>query len=158
MGGPALDQKAIDAQKRYQQLVKEIEPKPQVGRDLWRAFLVGGVFSIIAQALFDFFTRVEPSDGEVVASTQAALILLGALLTGLGVYDKIAEWGGAGAAVPITGFANTMVAAAMDFRREGFILGLGCKMFIIAGPILVYGAIAGFCAGLARVLILGLFP
>lgn len=152
-----MDQKDIDAQQRYQQMVKQSGPQPKVARDLFRAFVVGGAISIIAQLLLDFFTNIEPTQSEAVAATQAGLILLGAILTAFGVYDKIAEWGGAGAAVPITGFANTMVAAAMDYRREGFILGLGCKMFTVAGPILVYGAAAGFCAGLIRVLLLGLF-
>lgn len=150
-----MQQKDIQAQQNYQRLVKELGPKPNVLRDLCRAFLVGGVFSILAQVLFDLFSKVEPSEGEAVAAAQAGMILVGAILTGFGIYDRIAEWGGAGAAVPVTGFANTMVAAAMDFHREGFILGLGCKMFIIAGPILVYGVVAGFIAGLLKVLVLG---
>lgn len=151
-----MQQKDIQAQKDYQRLVKELGPKPKIARDLWRAFLLGGTFSILAQVLFDLFSKVEPSEGEAVAAAQAGMILVGAILTGFGVYDNIAEWGGAGAAVPVTGFANTIVAAAMDFHREGFILGLGSKMFIIAGPILVYGVVAGFFAGLIKVLVLGL--
>jgi len=152
-----MDKKDIEAQKRYQQMVKKTEPKPKVANDLFRAFVVGGAISIIAQLLLDFFTKIEPTQNEAVAATQAGLILLGAILTACGIYDEIADWGGAGAAVPITGFANTMVAAAMDYRREGFILGIGCKMFTVAGPILVYGAAAGFFSGLVRVLVLSLF-
>ena len=84
------------------------------------------------------------------------MIFIGAVLTALGVYDSIAQWGGAGAAVPITGFANTIVSAAMEFRREGLILGLGSRMFVIAGPVLVYGTVAGFLTGLAKVAIMNL--
>lgn len=152
-----MDSKAIDAQKRYQQMVKANAPKPTVGRNLWRAMVVGGLLGIVGHFLFSFFESVEPTRGETTAATLAGLIFIGALLTALGVYDSIAQWGGAGAAVPITGFANTIVAAAMEFRREGLILGLGAKMFVIAGPVLVYGTIAGFITGLIKVAILGLF-
>jgi len=151
-----VDKAAQEAQKRYQEKVKRLEPRPRIARDLFRAFLTGGILSIIGQGFFDAFSRIEPSEGEAVAATLAAMIFLGALLTALGVYDEIAEFAGAGAAVPITGFANTVVAAAMDFRREGFILGLGCKMFLIAGPILVWGTVAGFFAGLLKIAVLSL--
>jgi stage V sporulation protein AC len=152
-----MDSKAIDAQKRYQQLVEANVPKPKVARNLWRAMVVGGVLGIVGHFLFCLFESVEPTRGEATAATLAGLIFIGAVLTALGVYDSIAQWGGAGAAVPITGFANTIVAAAMEFRREGMILGLGAKMFVIAGPVLVYGAVAGFLTGLVKVAILGLF-
>jgi stage V sporulation protein AC len=152
-----MDSKAIDAQKRYQQLVEANVPKPKVARNLWRAMVVGGVLGIVGHFLFGLFESVEPTRGEATAATLAGLIFIGAVLTALGVYDSIAQWGGAGAAVPITGFANTIVAAAMEFRREGMILGLGAKMFVIAGPVLVYGAVAGFLTGLVKVAILGLF-
>jgi stage V sporulation protein AC len=151
-----MDSKAIDAQKRYQKMVQDNAPKPKVGRNLWRAFLVGGILGTVGHFLFSFFEKVEPTRGEATATTLASLIFIGALLTAFGVYDTIAQWGGAGAAVPITGFANTIVAAAMEFRREGLILGLGARMFIIAGPVLVYGTIAGFFTGLVKVAIMGL--
>jgi stage V sporulation protein AC len=111
---------------------------------------------IVGQLLFDFFTVVEPTKGEATSATLAGLILLGAILTGFGVYDRLADWGGAGAAVPITGFANSIVSAAMDFRREGLVLGMAAKMFIIAGPVLVYGALAGFIMGMLKIAILNL--
>jgi stage V sporulation protein AC len=142
--------------RRYRQLVKERSPRPKVASHVFRAFLLGGTLGLIGHFLFSFFQAVEPSKAEATAATLAGLIMLGAVLTGLGVYDKLAEWGGAGAAIPITGFANTIVAAAMDFRREGLVLGMAAKMFVITGPVLVFGTVAGFLAGLVKVAVLGL--
>lgn len=144
-------------QQRYRQLVKERSPKPKVLRDLVRAFIVGGLLGLVGHLLYSFFATIEPTNGEATSATLAGLILVGALLTGLGVYDILAEWGGAGAAVPITGFSNSIVSAAMDFRREGLVLGMAAKMFVIAGPVLVYGALSGFFTGLVKVALLGLF-
>lgn len=96
---------------------------------------------------------------EAAAVTLAAMIFVGTVLTGLGVYDEIAEvaGGAGGAAVPITGFANTVTSAAMEFRREGFLLGMGTKMFVIAGPVIVYGILSGFIVALLKALFTGLF-
>lgn len=153
-----MDERDLQAQKRYQQLVKERGPKPNFLRDAWRALVVGGVLSVMGHFLLNLFSRTEPSKIEATATTLAGMIAIGAILTGLGVYDRIAEWGAAGAAIPITGFANTVVAAAMDFKREGFIGGMGSKMFIIAGPVIVYGTVAGFLVGLVKSAVQGLFP
>jgi stage V sporulation protein AC len=151
-----LNESEQQKMKRYQQLVKERGPKPKVAYDFFKAFLVGGTLGLVGEAFFCFFSAVEPTKGEATSATLAGLILVGALLTGLGVYDLLAEWGGAGASVPITGFSNSIVSAAMDFRREGLVLGMAAKMFVIAGPVLVYGALAGFFTGLIKVALLGL--
>lgn len=143
--------------KRYRQLVRERSPRPNVPRGIARAFLVGGLIAVLGQFVYDIFRALEPTQGEAVAATLATLILIGGILTALGVYDDLAEWAGAGAAVPITGFANTMVSAAMEFRREGIILGLASKMFIIAGPVIVFATVVGFIVGLAKSIYLGLF-
>lgn len=143
--------------KRYRQLVQERLPKPNLAQGVSRAFLVGGAIAIIGQVIYDLFRLIEPTQGEALAATFATLILIGGILTALGVYDDLAEWAGAGAAVPITGFANTMVAAAMDFRREGVVLGLAAKMFIIAGPVIVFATVVGFIVGLIKSAVLGLF-
>src|SRR5690606_10851578 len=103
--------------KRYRQLVRERLPKPDLARGVTRAFVLGGTIALLGQVVYDIFRAMEPTQGEAVAATLATLILIGGVLTALGVYDNLAEWGGAGAAVPITGFANTIVSAAMDFRR-----------------------------------------
>ncbi len=122
---------------------------------LW-AFFVGGLICTIGQVVLTIAQSYERTKNEAAAVTLAAMILLGTILTALGVYDEIAEKAGAGAAVPITGFANTVTSAAMDFRREGFLLGMGSKMFIIAGPVIVYGILSGFIVALIKSLVLGL--
>lgn len=143
--------------KRYRQLVQERSPRPKYVRDACRAFLLGGAIAVLGQLLFDFFRLTQPTQGEAVAVTLATLILIGAVLTALGVYDRLGEWGGAGAAVPITGFANAMVSSAMDFRREGVINGLAAKFFLIAGPVIVFAVVVGFIVGVLRAAFLGLF-
>lgn len=147
-----------EASRSYPKLARSKAPRPNTVQGMSRAFLLGGTLSLIGQFVFDLFRVLEPTEGEAAAATLAAFILLGAGLTALGVYDRLAEWGGAGAAVPITGFANTVVAAALDFRREGWILGMASKMFVIAGPVIVFGAVAGVVVGLIRAAALGLFP
>lgn len=134
-------------EQQYAQLVQQLMPQVNKGALLLRSFVVGGTLSLIGQFVLDFFTRIEPTQGQAFATTLATMILLGAILTAFGVYDRLGEWGGFGAAVPITGFANSMVSAAMDFRREGFILGMGSKMFIVAGPVIVFGILAGMATG-----------
>lgn len=135
-----------DAQQ-FEQLVQQLLPPVNKAGLLLRAFAVGGTLSVIGQFVLDYFTAIEPTEGQAIAATLATMILLGAVLTALGVYDFVGQIGGFGAAVPITGFANSIVSAAMDFRREGFILGMGSKMFVIAGPVIVFGIIAGMLAG-----------
>ena len=142
---------------RYRKLVNEMSPKPKFAQGVSRAFLAGGFICFIGQFVFDFFRLVQPTQGEAVASTLATMIFLGALFTALGWYDNLGEWAGGGAAVPITGFANTMVAAAMDYRQEGIVLGMASKMFVIAGPVIVFAVMIGLFVGLIRSAVLGLF-
>lgn len=133
--------------QQYNEIVQQLVPQVNKSILLLRAFAVGGVLSLIGQFFLDYFTSIEPTEGQAIATTLATMILLGAILTALGVYDYVGEFAGFGAAVPITGFANSMVSAAMDFRREGLVLGMGSKMFVIAGPVIVFGIIAGMLAG-----------
>ncbi|MBO8142772.1 MAG: SpoVA/SpoVAEb family sporulation membrane protein [Firmicutes bacterium] len=147
------DRDAIDGHKEYQRLVKQLAPKPNAAKEAARAFLVGGTLCLIGQFVLDFFRRTQPTEGEAIAATLATMILLGVVLTALGVYDTLGEFGGLGAAVPITGFANTIASAAMDFRREGYVVGMGAKMFLIAGPVIVFGIIAGTLTGLVAWLV-----
>lgn len=122
---------------------------------LW-AFFVGGVICTVGQVVLNIASKVENTKAEASAVTLAVMILIGTVLTAFGVYDELAEKGGAGAAVPITGFANTMTSAAMEFRREGVLLGMAAKMFVIAGPVIVFGILSGFIVTLIKVLILKL--
>ena len=145
-------QRRID---RYQQLVEQISPKSDFGMGLLRAFWVGGTICMLGQAL------TEAGKAWLHLSNQAAgtfcstmLVLLTALLTGIGVFDRVGQYAGAGAFVPISGFANAMVSPAMEYRREGMVLGIGAKLFTIAGPVLVWGVSASVLVGI----VYALFP
>lgn len=134
---------------RYSQLVDRLSPKSAMGQGLFRAFLTGGIICCLGQGFIELGQRY--LDMTVLSSTTFAsmmIVFLTAILTGVGVFDKIGQFGGAGAFVPISGFANAMVSPAMEFRREGLVLGLGCKLFTIAGPVLVWGISASVVVGL----------
>lgn len=137
-------------QKRYAELVKRLTPKSELSVNLLHAFWVGGVICIVGQAVGDIGRVVlSLSRQDSAAMTSIVLIFLGALLTGLGVYDRIGQYAGGGSIVPITGFANSIVASAMEYRREGLVLGVGARLFQIAGPVLVYGVGASVVVGIA---------
>ncbi len=150
-----MDKAQKDRHVRYQQMVKEVTPQPNRWKNAVMAFITGGAICTLGQLLYNLFEAIEPSRLETTAVTQAAMIALGAVATGLGFYDWLAERGGMGAALPVTGFSNTVTAAAMEFRREGYILGMGTKMFVIAGPVLVYGILSGFIISLLRAVLTG---
>ena len=144
---------AID-KERYAQLVKRFSPDSDIASGLVRAFWVGGVICMIGQGISDVFTCVLKWGAQSAATaTSITLIFLSALLTGLGVYDKIGKYAGAGSIVPITGFANSVVAPAMEFRREGLVMGVGAKLFTLAGPVLVYGISSSIIVGLITLLV-----
>lgn len=139
-------QKQLD---RYKQLVDRLSPKSKLGQGVFRAFWVGGAICCLGQAFLELGRGplgMTNSAASTFSSTM--LVALTALLTGLGVFDKIGQYAGAGAFVPISGFANAMVSPAMEFRREGMVLGLGGKLFTIAGPVLVWGISASVIVGL----------
>ena len=134
-------------EQRYQQRVNEKMPRSKTVSQCVRAFIAGGLICCIGQATLHL-------DAEGVAAlTAIVMVFLGATLTGFGVYDKIGTWAGAGSIVPITGFANSIVSPAMEFKREGLILGTAAKMFTIAGPVLVYGIGASVIVGLIACLL-----
>jgi len=137
------------AGQRYAQLVDRLAPRSPMAQGIWRAFWVGGAICVLGQAITDFFARVLYWGTQSTATaTSICLIFLSALLTGLGVYDRIGKYAGAGSIVPITGFANSVVSPAMEFRREGLVMGVGAKLFTLAGPVLVYGISASIIVGL----------
>ena len=125
--------------QRFQTLEKEVEPKPQIVKNCIRAFLVGGLICDLGQIIMTVLKNYDFSKDEIGAITSICMVFLGALLTGVGIYDKIAAYAGAGTVVPITGFSNAIVAPAIEFKKEGFVFGVAAKMFTIAGPVLVYG-------------------
>lgn len=134
-------------QKQYAKLVKEISPPSPVGKDCLVAFLVGGLICTLGQGLTALYSSVLDKQSAATA-TSMTLVALSALLTGLSLYDDIAKAAGAGTLVPITGFANAISAPAVEFKTEGFILGVGAKMFTIAGPVIVYGLSASVVYGI----------
>lgn len=135
--------------KHYEWLTRQFSPPSAMRMCLIRAFWVGGVICMLGQGISDIgFHVFHMSTRDSSALASITLIFLTALLTGLGLFDKIGKYAGAGSFVPITGFANAMVAPALEFRREGLVLGLGAKLFSIAGPVLVYGVGASVLYGL----------
>lgn len=135
----------------YTNKVKEYQPKPNYVMNCVKAFVVGGIICTLGEVLMKFymyffhFTEKEAGD-----PTVATLVLLSALLTGFGVYDKIGQFGGAGSAVPVTGFANSMTSAAMEHRSEGIVLGVATNMFKLAGSVIVFGVVSAYVVGLIR--------
>jgi len=145
-GGKAMSEKR---KQEYAQLVERLAPRSEIGKGLWRAFWVGGVICMIGQAITDIFANMIGWGMQACATaTCICLIFLSAMLTGIGIYDRIGKYAGAGSIVPITGFANSVVSPAMEFRREGLVMGVGAKLFTLAGPVLVYGISASIIVGL----------
>lgn len=136
------------SQKEYGEMVKKSSPNSKSCIDIPCAFIIGGLICVIGQALTDFYSYLGFDDRTSAAWCTVTLVFLSALLTGLGVYEKIAKHGGAGTLVPVTGFANAVASPAVEFKSEGFILGLGAKIFIIAGPVILYGTAASMLYGL----------
>lgn len=141
--------------KDYEKFADNKVPKPTYVKNMVLAFLVGGSICTIGEFINKYLSNQGYNEELAGMATTILMIFIGALLTGLGVYDKIGKVGGAGAAIPITGFANSMVAPAMEYKREGFIFGVASKMFIIAGPVFVYGIGSSIIVGLLSILFRG---
>ncbi len=131
----------------YGELAKKRSPASKMYKTLPKAFLIGGTICTLGEGLLNLYAYLGMSEENAAALTSMTLVYLSALLTGLEVYDRIAQHGGAGTLVPITGFANAVVSPAIDFKSEGYVLGLGAKMFVIAGPVIVYGVSASVLYG-----------
>lgn len=135
-------------QKEYQEYVKQITPVHNLPVNMAKAFVTGGLICVVGQGILGYCERTGLDKD--VSSGWCALILvfLSALLTGLNIYPSIAKWGGAGALVPITGFANSVTAPAIEYKKEGQVMGIGCKIFTIAGPVILYGIFTSWALGL----------
>ncbi|WP_227767792.1 stage V sporulation protein AC [Zhaonella formicivorans] len=129
-------------------MVNAVKPKPPLVRNAVGAFLVGGMICLIAQLFLNAFVGLGLPQKEASTATTVVMVFLGALLTGVGIYDNIAKFAGAGSIIPITGFANSIVSPALEFKREGFVYGVAAKMFTIAGPVLAYGFLVSIIVGL----------
>ena len=135
-------------QKEYDALVRDMSPKSPLWRDCLNAFWIGGLICTLGQMFMNWYASAGLEKEQAGAAASMTLVALSALLTGLSLYDNIAKHAGAGTLVPITGFANSVAAPAVEFKTEGFILGVGAKMFTIAGPVIVYGVSASVVYGL----------
>ena len=134
--------------KEYQKLADQLAPRSPVVKDSLNAFWIGGLICVLGQLAMNGFLALGLDKTNASTAASMSLVALSALLTGLSIYDDIAKVAGAGTLVPITGFANAVAAPAVEFKTEGFILGVGAKMFTIAGPVIVYGTAAGVLYGL----------
>lgn len=132
---------------QYSDLVKEYSPNSHTLVDMLNAFWTGGLICVLGQLILNGWSLTGLNDTQAGTATSMTLIFLSALLTGIGIYDRMAKVAGAGTIVPITGFANSVVSPAMEFKTEGFVMGMSAKMFTIAGPVLVYGLSASVIYG-----------
>lgn len=134
-------------QKQYEQYVKNITPTHNLPLNMAKAFLTGGLICVLGQCILNF-AQSRGLDKEMAGSwCSLILILLSVILTGLNIYPKIGKFGGAGALVPITGFANSVAASAIEYKAEGQVFGIGCKIFTIAGPVILYGIMSSWILG-----------
>lgn len=145
----------MQSEKRhYQEYLKMRQPVKPWFKNAARAFVFGGAVCLVGQGIQETFVHMFHFSEKIAANpTVAILIMLSALVTGLGWYDKVSQWAGAGTAVPVTGFANAIASAALEHRSEGLVLGIGGNMFKLAGPVIVYGVVSAFFVSLVRYLI-----
>lgn len=141
--------------KEYQKYAEKKIPKPTYFKNIIYAFIIGGAICVFGQIIMNMLSKFGLDEKSVAVGTSIILVFVGSFLTGIGVYDKIAKIGGAGAAIPITGFANSIVSPAMEFKREGFIFGVAARMFNIAGPVLVYGVGSSVIVGILYLIFTG---
>lgn len=139
--------------EEYSSMVQQVKPKPQVLKHSIWAFVVGGLICVLAQIINNFLIMQGMNAKDSSSATAVIMIFLAALLTGLGYYDELGKYAGAGSIVPITGFANAIVASALEFKREGYIFGVGARIFAVAGPTLVFGFAVSTLIGLIKVFI-----
>ena len=131
----------------YRELVSKLTPPSRMLRGYWRAFWVGGLICCLGQALTLWAQQLNLGEVTAPMFTTSCLIFLGTTLTGFGVYDRIGKYAGAGSAIPVTGFANSVAAPAIEFQREGAVMGVGARLFTLAGPVLAYGIVASVVVG-----------
>ena len=134
--------------KEYAKLVQSMAPKSPIWKDCFHAFWIGGLICTLGQLIMNGYLALDLSKEDAGTAMSMTLVALSALLTGLSLYDNIAKHAGAGTLVPITGFANAITAPAVEFKTEGFILGVGAKIFTIAGPVILYGVTASVVYGI----------
>lgn len=148
MNEPKSEEKQ-NLEKNYEEYVKTITPTHNLYLQMLKAFITGGIICVIGQVLLNFASNQMGMDKETAGSfCSLVLVLISVLLTGFNIYPSIVKFGGAGALVPITGFANSVAAPAVEFKKEGQVFGIGCKIFTIAGPVILYGIFTSWLLGL----------
>lgn len=138
--------------QEYSKYINQNMPKSKIWKNIFFAFTIGGLICVIGQCFKTAYMNLGMDELSASSAVSITLIFLGALFTGLGVYDMLAKYAGAGTIVPITGFANAIVSPAMEFKSEGIVLGMSAKMFSVAGPVIVFGTVSSVIAGLIYVL------
>lgn len=137
-----------EKQKKYEKYVKEVTPTHNLPLNMLKAFFTGSIICVIGQAILNF-AKAQGLDTDLAGTwCSVILVLLSVILTGLNIYPKIGKFGGAGSLVPITGFANSVAAPAIEYKAEGQVFGIGCKIFTIAGPVILYGIMSSWILGL----------
>ncbi|MEE0884351.1 MAG: stage V sporulation protein AC [Faecalimonas sp.] len=136
-----------EKQEQYKAYVEKKTPKNNVYFNMIKAFITGGIICVVGQAILDFCKSQGLSEEIAGSWTSLILVLISVILTGFNIYPRIAQWGGAGALVPITGFANSVAAPAIEYQKEGQVFGIGCKIFTIAGPVILYGIFTSWVLG-----------
>lgn len=141
--------KVEEKKQNYEKYVKELTPTHNLWLQMLKAFVTGGIICLIGQGILNYATNTLGLDKETAGSVcSLCLIAISVVLTGFNIYPRIVKWGGAGALVPITGFANSVSAPAIEFQKEGWVFGVGCKIFTIAGPVILYGIFTSWLLGL----------
>ena len=141
-------QKTNTEKEKYQELVNKLSPNSKLTSNCIKAFFIGGLFCLAGQFILNTFKNYGLSQDNAATYTSILLIFIGVLLTGFGLYQRLGKFAGAGSAVPITGFANAVAAAAIEFKKEGHIMGVGARMFILAGPVIVFGTCTSMLVGI----------
>lgn len=134
--------------QKYNEYVKQVTPTHSLPANMAKAFLMGGIICVIGQAILNICINIGMDKDAAGSWCSLLLVLASVILTGFGLYPKLAKFGGAGTLVPITGFANSVAASAIEFQKEGQVFGIGCKIFTIAGPVILYGIFASWALGL----------
>jgi len=138
---------------QYRRLISKIKPPVHKIKNIIKAFIIGGLICVVGQSFWNIYKQLNLSQDNAGVMATITMIFLGGLFTGLGVYDELGQFAGAGSIVPITGFANAMVSPAMEYKQEGLISGLGTKLFNVAGPVITYGMVSAFIIGLVKVVL-----